>query len=62
VPAHVPFVQTSLVVQGLPSLQGVLLALFGLEQLPVVELQTPASWHWSSGVQVFAGPAVQVPA
>jgi hypothetical protein len=38
--------------------------LFGFEQIPVVELQVPATWHWSGGSQVFAvpehEPAVQV--
>ena len=41
VPPQTPSVQTSLIVQGSPSLQDVLLVLFGLEQAPVAGLQTP---------------------
>jgi hypothetical protein len=43
VPAQLPFVQTSFVVQALPSLQAVLFGLVGLLHTPLV--QVPASWH-----------------
>jgi len=62
VPAvHTPETHTSFVSQRLPSLQDVPSVSVGLEQ-PVVGLQVPAPWHWSSGVQVTAAPPVQAPA
>jgi hypothetical protein len=45
VPPHTPFVQTSLVVQPLPSLQSVPFAAVGFEQVPVDGLHVPALWH-----------------
>ena len=47
-----PFWQVSPVVQALESLHAVPFAAAGVEQLPVAGLQTPATWHWSSAVQV----------
>jgi len=44
-PAQTPPVQTSLLVLLFPSSQVVPSALFGLLQAPVVEEQTPTSWH-----------------
>ena len=44
-PAQLPPLHTSLVVQALPSLHGVLSAFAGLEQIPVNGSQVPASWH-----------------
>jgi len=58
VPAHAPLVQTSLVVQLLPSLHPVPLDFVGLLQDP--PLHVPTSWHWSLAVQTSAVPA-QVP-
>jgi hypothetical protein len=40
-----PFWQVSPLVQALPSLQTVPLALFGLLQVPVAGSQLPARWH-----------------
>jgi len=51
-PAQTPFVQTSPLVQALPSLQDVPFALAGLEHWPVFGSQVPAVWHWSEAVQV----------
>ena len=59
-PAQTPLVQTSPTVSGLPSSQAVLSAFTGFEQMPPV--QTPASWHWSSAVQITGFPPVQTPA
>ncbi len=57
-----PDTHTTFWSQRLPSLQDVpSVRVAGLEQ-PVAELQTPALWHWSSGVQVTAVPPVQAPA
>ena len=58
VPAQAPFVQTSPVVQALPSLHAVPFGWFGFGQTP--PLQVPAAWHWSSAVQVMGVPP-QVP-
>jgi hypothetical protein len=44
-PVQTPFWQVSLWVQGLLSLQVVLLALTGFVHPPVVALQVPVSWH-----------------
>ncbi len=51
-PVQLPFWQVSVLVQALPSLQLVPLALTGLLQTPVAELQLPASWHASLATQV----------
>jgi hypothetical protein len=45
VPAHVPAVHTSLVVQAVPSLQLVLLGKFGCVQVSLVPAHN-ALWHW----------------
>lgn len=37
-------------------------ALVGFEQAPVVGLQMPAAWHWSSALQVVTVPPVHEPA
>src|SRR5689334_19051432 len=50
-PVQVPAWQVSPVEQELPSSHGVPLLLGGLEQ-PVVGEHVPATWHWSSAVQV----------
>jgi len=57
VPAQVPFVQTSLQVDALPSSHGVVFGLAGLEQTPALGLQVPAVWHWSLAVQTTGVPA-----
>jgi hypothetical protein len=44
------------VVQALPSLQVVVSLANGLEQVPVVGLQTPATWHASLAVQTTGVP------
>src|SRR2546422_9370 len=51
-PVHTPLWQVSVCVQALLSLHVVPLALFGFEHTPVVVSQVPATWHWSSAVQV----------
>ena len=43
--AHVPLVQTSPTVFGLPSSHAVPLALVGFEHIPVAGLHVPATWH-----------------
>src|SRR5437773_2614933 len=50
-PVHTPLSQVSVRVQALPSLQDVPSALGGSEHTPVLVLQVPTSWHWSSAVQ-----------
>jgi hypothetical protein len=52
----------SLCVQASSSSQLAPLALGGSEHTPVAGSQTPASWHWSSGLQTTGKPAVQEPA
>jgi uncharacterized protein YaiE (UPF0345 family) len=54
VPAHTPWLQVSLSVHALLSLQ-VPLFLTGLVHVPPV--QTPAEWHWSEAAHVFGVPA-----
>ena len=55
-PPQTPPVQTSLVVQLLPSLHVVPFGAVGLEQVPVAGLHVPATWHESLAVHVFAAP------
>jgi hypothetical protein len=43
-------------VQAFPSLHVVPFAAVGFEQMPVAELQMPATWHWSEAVQVVKTP------
>jgi hypothetical protein len=62
VPAHAPVLQTSFFVQAFPSLHDVPSDFAGFEHRPVAVLQTPAAWHWSSGVQTTGVPAWQCPA
>jgi hypothetical protein len=45
VPPQEPFWQMSFCVQALLSLQPVPFGFAGLEQVPVVGLHVPASWH-----------------
>jgi len=61
VPAHVPSVQVSLVVQRLPSLQLVPAGATGLEHWPLAGSQVPATWHGSLAVQVTFGGFEHVP-
>jgi len=49
---QVPFWQVSPDVQALLSLHVLPFALFGFEHTPVDGSQVPATWHWSSAVQV----------
>src|SRR5689334_16255901 len=51
-PAQLPLVHESPTVFELLSSQALPSALSGLEQTPVAGAQTPATWHWSSAVQV----------
>jgi hypothetical protein len=57
VPAHVPAVQTSPVVHAFPSLQAVPSGAVTFEQVPVLGLHVPATWHWSEGAHVTVVPA-----
>jgi hypothetical protein len=45
VPPHTPAVHASLVVHALPSLQVVPFDAVGFEQVPVLVLHVPATWH-----------------
>jgi len=51
----------SVCVQALPSVHVEPLDFVGFEQTPVPVLHTPATWHWSSGVQVTGFAPMQVP-
>jgi hypothetical protein len=48
--------------QALPSLQAVPLDAVGFEQVPVLGLHVPATWHGSLALHVTVLPAVQTPA
>jgi len=61
-PVQAPARQVSVWVQALPSSQVLPFAFSGLEQVPVAGLHVPASWHWSSAVQVTGFAPVQTPA
>jgi hypothetical protein len=60
-PVQEPDWQVSVRVHKSPSLQDVPSGLAGSEQAPVAGLHTPASWHWSEGVQITGSKPVQVP-
>jgi hypothetical protein len=60
-PVQMPVWQVSVWVHRFESSQFVPSGLFGFEQLPVPELQMPALWHWSSGVQTTGFEPVQMP-
>jgi hypothetical protein len=62
VPVHVPERHVSPLVQPLPSLHAVPSAFVGVEHVPVVGLQIPASWHWSWALQTTGLLPVQAPA
>ncbi len=55
-PVHAPVWHVSVCVQALPSSQACPFPLVGFEQAPVPGSHVPATWHWSSAVQVFAVP------
>jgi hypothetical protein len=61
-PMHAPLWQVSACVQAFPSLQAVPLIAVGLEQVPVLGLQVPATWHWSLAAQVTGFVPTQAPA
>jgi hypothetical protein len=61
-PVHVPPWQASTCVQALPSLQLVPLAAAGFEQLPVLGLHVPATWHESEAEHVTGLEPTQLPA
>jgi hypothetical protein len=61
-PPQAPFVQTSAFVHEFPSLQVVPFAAIGLEQVPLVGLQTPAVWHESEAAQTTGLAPTHAPA
>jgi hypothetical protein len=61
-PAHLPFVQTSVVVQRSPSSHDVPSVFEGFEHTPVVGSHVPAVWHVSSATHVTVAPLVHAPA
>ena len=60
-PVHVPFWQLSVWVQAFPSLHVVPFEAVGFEQVPLLGLHVPATWHWSLAVHVTGLEPVQVP-
>src|SRR5206468_4319454 len=60
-PVQVPFWQLSVWVQALPSLHAVQIGRAACRDRAVVALQVPATWHWSSALQVTGLEPVQVP-
>src|SRR5580658_5965346 len=60
-PVQVPDWHVSVCVHALPSLQLVPLLAAGFEHTPVLGLQVPATWHWSSAVQRTGFAPVQSP-
>ena len=60
-PVHVPLWQLSVSVHAFPSLQLVPFVAVGFEHAPVLGLQVPAVWHWSSAVHVTGLDPVHVP-
>jgi hypothetical protein len=61
-PVQTPAWQVSVRVQALLSLHAVPLGLLGFEQVPVVVLHVPTSWHGSLAVQTTGLAPVQTPA
>jgi hypothetical protein len=61
-PVQMPVWQLSACVHALLSLHVVPLAALGFVQMPVDVLQTPATWHVSSAVQVTGFVPLHVPA
>src|SRR5438552_1142739 len=61
-PVQVAAWQVSLRVHAPASSQAVPLGFAGLEQVPVVGSQVPASWHWSGAGQVTGFAPVHAPA
>jgi len=51
-PVHTPSWHESSWVHVFPSLQAVPFGAAGVEHVPLVGLQTPATWHWSAATQV----------
>jgi hypothetical protein len=62
VPLQMPATQLSTVVHWFPSSQPSPSGLAGLLHVPVLGLQTPSVWHWSSNVQPTVPLPVQTPA
>jgi hypothetical protein len=60
-PAQDPPWHWSVCVQALPSSHVVPSGCVGFEHAPVLVLQTPAAWHWSSALHTVAAPPTQVP-
>jgi len=61
-PVQTPVWHVSVCVQALPSLQAVPFGAFGFEQVPVIGLQVPATWHWPLAEHVTGFEPVQTPA
>jgi hypothetical protein len=61
-PTQVPDWHVSVCVHAFPSLHVVPFDAVGFEHVPVDVLQVPATWHWSSAVQVTGFEPVHVPA
>jgi hypothetical protein len=61
VPAHAPPWHASACVHALPSLHADPSAFGGFEQVPLVGLHVPGSWHWSCAVQTIGAPAAHAP-
>jgi hypothetical protein len=61
-PAQAPFVQTSVIVQTLPSLHRLPFALGGVEHAPVPGLHVPASWHCEIATHATGLAPVHAPA
>jgi hypothetical protein len=61
-PTQVPETQLSAWVHRFPSLQVEPLVLAGLEHTPEDGSQLPATWHWSSALQLTGDAPVHVPA
>src|SRR5438876_961888 len=62
VPVQAPAWSVSVRVNALGSSHAVPLGLAGLEHVPVVGSQVPASWHWSGAGQVTGFAPVHAPA
>src|SRR5437899_1733442 len=62
VPPNTPALQASVAVQNSPSSQATPSASRGLQQMPVTELQLPASWGRSAAGQMTGFVPTQVPA
>ena len=60
-PAQLPALHVSVCVQASPSSQLAPFALGGFEQVPVLGLHVPATWHWSVAVQTIGFDPAHAP-